>query len=150
MSLNAALFFFALLFLCFYTHLGGRVLLGDWYPTGASIWEGPMCAGLFHAPSGCRAAGTHVVHDMTSGMNLVDFSGCMVSCIAQFVHGLLQGSVQKFWRCFQRSAEVRGIVRMGCRSWMLMPQLIMFISIIPKTKDRLNYTYQECIALLHQ
>lgn len=58
------------------------MLLGDWYPTGASTWEGPMCAGLFHAPSGCRAAGTHVFHglwDESHGF--------------QRVHGLLHCSV---------------------------------------------------------
>lgn len=38
-----------------------------------------MCAGLFHAPSGCRVAGTHFFHDTASVLDLQDVSGCMGS-----------------------------------------------------------------------
>lgn len=38
-----------------------------------------MCAGLFHAPSGCRVAGTHIFYDTASVLDLEDVSGCMGS-----------------------------------------------------------------------
>lgn len=64
-SLTAALSLLALLScvflsLFFYTHLGGRVQFGDWGPSGGFAREGPVCAGLLNAPSGCRVAGTPI------------------------------------------------------------------------------------------
>lgn len=59
-----------------------------------------MCAGLFHAPSGCRVAGTHIFHDTASGLDLEDFSGCMGSFAeVPHVHEMLRFYISRVLVC---------------------------------------------------
>lgn len=45
----------------------------------ASSWEGSVCAGLFHAPPGCRVAGTDILRDPAAETDRGDAGRCMGS-----------------------------------------------------------------------
>ncbi len=80
-----------------------------------------MCAGLFHAPSGCRVAGTHFFHDTASVLDLEDVSGCMGS-YAKVPCSLRARDTEKFksvefWLvfCYFGSLiKAQRTVKMGC------------------------------------
>lgn len=69
-------------------------------PLGDSAREGPVHAGLLHAPPGCRVAGTIFLHDMVScvctAWTLA--SGCMGDDSFIYPHGPHKEMLFGLWK----------------------------------------------------